>query len=380
LSTSGKEGIVVIAYLIAFVPVVIGAIQWVMSRRVVWWEWLVGSAVGFAISGMFHVIAVTSMANDVETWSGQVTHAVHYPYWHAKWTELETYTVGSGKNRQTMTRLVTKTRDYPEHWTAYVSYGSASQSYPVSADDFGTICLRFGVKEPRVVAGDRHNYNRGDKNDYWADNLKNEIIPANTSYSWENRVKAAPSGFSFAKVPDNAGVFEYPKNEDWRRSNRLLGTANGDFTTYEWDCMNSRLGPEIWANVITVGFGPGSSSDMGTHQEAKWFGGKKNDVVVCYGGTRKDGRPGWTYAFGWTEQEIVKRNLETIFLLNKPSNDLIPKIEAEILDNYAIKDWTKFDYLTVEPPWWSFLVLVIFMVVAQGGFWYFAHANDENKR
>lgn len=368
------------AYLIALLPAVAGAIQWVTSHKVVWWEWLAGSALGFALAGGFHVVLINSMGKDVETWSGRVTHAIHHPWWRAEWTELETYQTTNHKGEtETHTRLVTKTRNYPEYWTAEVSYGSRAYSYEISQAEFRQVCRRFGVDKPRAVEGRRPDFDDGDRNDYWADNRTNEVIPANTTYEWENRVKAAPSAFSFPKVPEDSGVFEYPRSADWRRSSRLLGAAKSDFTIHAWDCMNADLGPSVRVNVIAVGFGPDSSSEMGAYQEARWIGGKKNDLVVCYGGVGRDGRPGWTYAFGWTEQEIVKRNLETLFILNRPSDDLIPKIRAEIQGNYVIKDWSKFDYLTVEPPWWAFVVLITVMGAAQGGFWYYARTNPENK-
>ncbi len=91
--------------------------------------------------------------------------------------------------------------------------------------------------------------------------------------------------------------------------------------------------------------------------------------------------------FGWTEREIVKRNLETMLLNRaegdpgdaKPPDGLMGRIEAEVIANYQIKDWSKFAYITVEPPSYAYVVLVVVMALAQGGYWYWAFTNRDRK-
>jgi hypothetical protein len=129
-------------------------------------------------------------------------------------------------------------------------------------------------------------------------------------------------------------------------------------------------------NVILIGFGDKDAS-VAQLQEAKWFGGKKNDLVLCYGGAGV--KTEWAVVFGWTEQELVKRNLETILLENTVNTEILPRIESEIRANYVIKDWTKFDYIAVSPPWWGFLILCVVMIAAQCGFMYWSVNNENDK-
>jgi hypothetical protein len=363
-----------LAYAIACIPLLIGAVFWVRSRQVVWWEWVAGSCIGFAIAGIFHLITINSMVSDVETWSGKVTQATHHPWWRAEWTEIQTTTDSKGN---TSTRIVRKSSNYPEHWTCDVTYGRRQSEYDISHDYFKLMCKQFGIDKPRAVEARKPNFDSGDKNIYIADNKTSAIIPANISVPFENRVQAAPSVFSYVRVPDKVPVYDYPVSDSWQRSNRLLGTAKSDFSPYEWDCLNAELGPSMRVNLITIGFGAGDSS-IAQYQEAKWVGGKKNDLVICYGGQNGQ-KPNWVYCFGWTEKAIVKRNLESLFLDNLPNNELISKIKAEVITNYRIKDWSKFDYITIEPPWWSFMVLLGIMIVCQIGFWLFAHKNEFGK-
>jgi hypothetical protein len=125
-----------------------------------------------------------------------------------------------------------------------------------------------------------------------------------------------------------------------------------------------------------VGF-DSADSGLGHWQEAKWIGGKNNDVVLTFGtdGTNVT----WVYVFGWTEKDICKRNLETILLTNPLNNSILPVIEQEIRNGYVIKDWTKFDYISIEPPMWSYIVLIVIMVITQAGFWIWANMNEMDK-
>jgi hypothetical protein len=299
----------ILYYLLACIPSAIAATMWVMTKRIVWWEWLISTALAFAVCGIVHVSVIKGMTSDVETWSGQIQKAVHYPRWVEEYQEAvyktvtKTRTVGFGKNRRTETYVAT--------------------------------------------------------------------------YTFENRIKAAPSVFSFPKVPEKANVYSYPKNNNWRSSNRLLGSSSGAISILSWDRMNSRLGPFKKVNVILIGFGDGDSG-IARLQEAKWIGGKKNDLVLCYGGPNDN--PTWSHVFGWTEKEVVKRNLETILLKNPIDEKIVSKIEDEINKNYQIKEWKKFDYISIEPPTWTYLMLLGILVVTQGGFLAWSYFNSREKK
>ena len=60
-------------------------------------------------------------------------------------------------------------------------------------------------------------------------------------------------------------------------------------------------------------------------------------------------------------------------------NSILPAIEEEIRLDYKIKDWSQFDYITVEPPTWAYWVMILVMGLTQGGYWYWAMTNTEEK-
>jgi hypothetical protein len=362
-------------YLLALLPVTIGAVLWIFHKKVVWWEWLIGCAIAFITSGIFHFAVVYGMTADSETWSGQVHSAHHEPYWYAEWQELETYTVtvGSGSNArtETRTRWVTRSETHHPEWWVQTSVGRIS----IGEGKYAELRSRFGQEVS--TPGHRPNFQRGDRNDYRLVNVNSWAEPVNVWRTWENRLQAAPSTFTFPDVPEGTPVFEYPENGNPFRSDRLLGRANA-IDLLEFDRMNGRLGPSMKVNVIIIGFPSDAPQSLAQHQEAHWFGGEKNDLVLCYGGGQGT-TASWSYVFGWTEEELVKRNLETILLNNPIDTSILPLLEQEIRENYEIRDWSQFDYISIEPPTWSYFVLLLTMAITQTGFWLWAHFNNLDK-
>ncbi len=364
-------------YLLACIPAIVGACFWIKSKEVVWFEWLIGTALAFAVSGIVHGLTVMSMTADVEIWSGQVTGVDHEPYWHATWTEQETYyvTVGSGNNRRQVarTRTVTKTKTHHPEWNVTTNIGRFS----IDESKYNHLKKLWGKEESR--RGRRHHgFDRGDRNDYFLVNKNKWIEPVTANRNWTNRVQAAPSAFSFPKVPEGTPVHPYPTTNNRFRSDRLLGRANA-IKTLKFDQMMARLGPMKQVNIIIIGFDQQSDSSIAHQQEAHWIGGKKNDLVLCYGGGDSIATAGWSYVFGWSEEELVKRNLETILLNSKIDDSILPLIAEEVMQNYKIKDWSKFDYLSIEPPLQAYIWLIVAMTISQSVLWFFFHRNDITK-
>lgn len=383
-----------IYYGIALVPLGLGAALWLLTRRVTFGEWLVGSLIGFAIAGGFHLYAVGSLVDDVEMWSGRLVHITHHPAWQAEPS-------GEGADRDDGER--------PESWSATADYGGgALQSYPVTRAEFEALHAAFGGGPLETVEVEKAGFVSGDPNVYVARNLTGVLIPTHTTRRYENLVRAGPSLFSFAAVPEGVEVYAHPAGEvdrqfagilaiftfilgdvaesraslglegEWRRSGRLLGRAADELDIAAWDRMNARLGPRKKVNLIAIGFA--GASAQAHWQEAAWIGGRKNDLVLCYGPRDADGRPGWAYVFGWTDRDVVKRNLETVLLELPAGEALLSAIEAEVEARYQIRAWPAFSYMDVPAPPNVVLNLLIAMAVVQGGYWMIALVNNTRRR
>lgn len=386
-------------YLFALVPAIVAGILWLFNKKVVWWEVLGVLIIGFITALIFNWLVIKGMTDDVETWSGQISMASYQPPWVESYeqaiyktetyTETESYRDSHGNSK---TRLVTKTRRVFSHWehrtrhhgpewkacdTLGGAYSIDQNRYEDIKNKFGEVSARPGTRYTVWVDERNSHLLTGDPNDYHTINKNNYVYPVTTTKTWENKVRACPSLFSFHKVEASASipVNDYPCNNDKFRSDRLFGTANV-IDIVKWDQLNSEVGPVKKINLIAVG-SPNSGSDFGTEQEAAWVGGKKNDLVITFGGEAK--KPSWVYVFGWTEQDVVKRNIETLILQKGFNNDIIPEIKQIVMKDYVIKDWRKFDYLTVEVPLSKYIWFMIVIFVVCGLWIVFSIFNDIDK-
>lgn len=356
-----------ILYLLAFIPVIIGMVLWFKSKNVVLWEWIAGSGCAFLLALIFHGLISVGLTADTETWSGYLTSTTHYPTWVEQVAVYETVTV-TDSDGHTHTERVFSHYDYDTHHEYWTADCTVNGEIDISQSFYLEINKNFG-DTPVGKWAFKSGFYSGDHKIYYTKNRSGYIYPTTATKLFENRPKAAKSLFSFAKVPPNIILPAYPKNPTEFKSGRLLGNVPIDLFTF--DRMNTRLGPAKKVNVIIVHFNT-EDSVYGNYLESSWFGGKKNDLVICYG-------KGWAYTFGWTEREDLKRNIDTLFLTKEVNNDILPLLEKEIISHYVIKDWHKFDYITIEIPSWCYLVYILLLILTQSGFWYFAHVNEYGK-
>lgn len=375
-------------YITAFILLCVGCYLWYKSDNVTWWEWAISGLVGFALAGIFQYTSIKGMTADTETWSGEITYAKKIPRWKEYYEKAiyktEYYYTGVGKDRERRSRRVFSHWSPRSRWheERNIAYSNIDTEYAIGADKFEYFVKKFNHRESKK--GQRRTSEHdskmleGDPNDYYSMNKTRWIEPITKTVSFENRIKATPTVFSFAKLPENVKVHDYPPNNNPFVSDRLMGTAKVFFDQFQFDKLNAELGPIKHVNIIIVGFGDKDTS-YGDWQEAKFIGGKKNDLVITFGKATRTSPPQWVKVFGWTENEIVKRNIETLFLTNILSDDIFISLKNEIARNYVIKDWSKFDYITVEPPVWSYFVFFGVILVVQGGLWYIFHTNEASK-
>lgn len=358
-----------IFYVLSVVPIIIGTILFIRNKEFDIKEWGISCGISLILAVIFHVTSIAGLTKDYETWSGQVYQVTHFPYWHAEWEEWVPPTRDSKGNVTSPGYWRHCEQDYPEHWVAYANYGKESDDKEIDKNTYNKIVKLFGGNIVKKE-GHRPDFHSGDKYDYHTKNETKVIVPTTLTKRFENRIKASPSLFDFVEVPENISVYKYPQNKNWFTSDRLFGTAVNDVSILEWDKLNSRLGPMKKINLILIGFGIKDSS-YADWQQAKWIGGKKNDIVLCYGGD--DSKPTWSRVFGWSDSEFCKRNLESILLSGVNSDSMIQSIYEEVIKNYEIKEWDDFNYISVSAPSWCIWVYVIVMGVVHVLCWLYFH-------
>lgn len=371
-------------YLLSILPAVIGAALWIFNKRIVLWEWAAATAAAFVLSGLFHLLALQGMTRDEECISGQIVSVRQFSAWQEAYEEAvyrtETYTVsvGSGKNRhrETRTRRVfdhwrPETRWHREYWQAY---SNIDTTYDIDIGHYNKLVNKFGpvskANGKRTTGEHNSHMIGGDPYDYVSNNRSSYIEPIVEVKSFENRIKAAPTVFSFIKVPPEIKVFDWPRpNSPWV-TNRVLGTAQNKIRQNEWDKMNAVLGPQCQINLIIVGFDSDDTTLL-QYQEAKFIGGKKNDLVISFCGSPD--KPLSVKVFGWSESETCKRNIESWIVENGVSEKLIDYLKTEIPANYKRKDWHKWDYISIEPKISYYYWFLFCLIIVEGGlYWVFS--------
>lgn len=359
-------------FLLMIIPVIAGIIAWVKFKTIDFRE--AGVSVGSALLLLALALALSKCSDnfDTETHSGRVLEVVHIPEWEAEWTELEIYTTTDSEgNDEFHTRLVTRHETHWPKWYAETTLGKIS----ISENFFNLVGKKHGIEK---VTGYRPNYDSGDKYDYYSyvkDDPEYCDYPITQLRAWSNPLKFTKSLHSYKDISDEEAsklkLPPYPKNNMFN-SSRLIG--GNDIKIWNWDKMNTAIGERDHVNLILVRLDGGV--EKAKNLQAYWKNGKKNDIVICYGGNR--GQPAeWCYVFGWSKTELVKLNLQTLFI-EKPVNDsIIPDIKKIIRKDFEPHDWTIYEDNDFLIPTGWVITAFILMLIIQGILYYNFHINNK---
>lgn len=365
-----------LCYAIAAIPVVLGAFFWLHTRRITFAEWMVGSLLGIAVAVGFHVYAIVTLTLDARIASGPVAFLTHYPKYPD--TEWET--------------------GWHDHWAVTLDLGDGRADFEITAEEAESIRMRLGAPAPEKIPSETYDPSREEYRVELYRNRTGVQIPGWTIVS-ARRNEGGPDVFSFADPPEGLPLYDYPfvvgdaavvglisdlgggthvralevQDFDWRESRRLLGRAAEDLSIAQWDAVNAELGPKSGVNLIAIGF-EGDAS-LARWQEASWKGGKRNDLVICYGPVGESGKPAWTYCFGWTGDETVKRSLESLFLTRGVSDSVLPEMRETVASLYRPREWPEVGWFSIRPPRGAIAVLILLTLILQGRYWIGALLN-----
>ncbi len=357
-------------FILMIIPVIAGCVSWIKFSTISLKESGVSVAAALVIISLVFGVSKFNSGIDTETYSGKVTKATHIPKWEAEWTELVTHTTTDSKgNVSTYTTLETRHQTHYPKWYVETTLGRIS----ISENFFKQIGNRHGIVAER---GYRPDYDSGDKNDYHSyvnDDPEFCDYPVTTCENWFNPLKNAKSLHSFKGMSkeeaDKLGLYDYPVNDTFT-SSRLIG--NHAITIWNWDKMNSALGSQKHVNLILVKL---PSVDKAKHLQNYWKNGKKNDLVICYNG--KIGEPAnWCYVFGWSKSELVKMNLQTLFLDKPVTNDILPDIKRIVRKDFAPHDWTMYKDADQVIPTGYVITAFLLMLGIQVALYYQFHKID----
>lgn len=352
-----------IFYLLALIPVFVGCCFWIYNKEFTFWEWMLCVLLSFSSALGFHLIVKFSSNYDTQFVSGKVIKATFHPEWVEQYLVPIYRTVcrSSGKSTYCTSQFShyeTRYRTHDKFWDATSDIPS---THVISASKFQEIKKVF--KNLNTEKPYKSGFFSGDPNVYVSYNKTNVVIPINEETTWTNPIKNKSSLFNFSSVSsgDLKKIYEYPKSTNWFVSPRLLGGAKKRIPTKEWDILNTELDKKKKVNLIMVEFPDTLPSDICLTQEAYWKGGKQKDIVLCYR-INADNIVSSAYVFGWTESELLKRNLETLLLTSKIDKSVIPQIKEQVESFYILKDFTKYKYISTKINYLTVFLYCLFLI------------------
>lgn len=354
-----------IFYIIALIPVLIGSYFWIRTKELTFGEWMLCTCMAFSAAFCFHSITEGSIKSDYQIVSGKITKLIHYPEWVEKYQVPIYRTQCSSIGKSTSCTSVfshyeTRYTTHQEYWEAHSDIESRKEikkeKYLILKKDSGALQKQYEEK---------YGFYSGDHNIYISHINSDKIIPIHETSSWENPIKGKKSLFNFVKVTEKEkkNLYKYPEVEDWFVSQRLLGHAKKLVKIDEWDKLNAELGKTKKVNLIMIGFPDKFPENTCMYQEAYWLGGKKNDVILCY--RHKQNKIISAYVFGWTESDLLKRNLESTLLGSTFDNTILEKIKSQVESFYILKDFTKYKYISANINGWVIFGYILFLSLTQ---------------
>jgi hypothetical protein len=337
--------------LIYIIPILAVGIAYYFFKHKLNWLEVVGQLI---VPTLFILIfkgcAVQSRTTDTEYWSTSVSKVEYYESWD-EWisqTCSSTCCCDEDGNNCTTTYYDCSYRRYhDEYWQMVDKSGN---SYRISKSEYDRLVKKFGNKN-FVDLGRDYDLNDGDKYVATWDGSNEDLEVCVTKHTYENRPQVSSSVFNYPEVSEedvkSYGLYEYPTIYKYQKQDHLLGMAN-KHTEHELDVLNARLGPKKQVKLFVLVFRDKTkrSAEM---QEWYWKGGNKNEFIVCIGLDKEDNVQ-WCYPFSWTEAQNTKINTRT-FIEEQEKIDWDKTTDflyTEMETNFSRKEFTDFDYLTVE--------------------------------
>ena len=210
--------------------------------------------------------------------------------------------------------------------------------------------------------------------------------PVSWVHSYENYVKAAPGTLFKRDTREDEKKFPLPERKievyDYYHANQLVqvGTQLGDAQLWNRDIerVNSIVGPKKQANLVVVVV-KGQGREFFEALQAKWLGGKKNDVVIVIG-VDSDLTVQWADVMAWSYNQMIRVELrDSLVEMGKLDREkTIALAQDNILRNFNRKHMKDFKYLQASfaPTGLQYAISICFGLLINLGLGIFFLKND----
>lgn len=309
------------------------------QRRTKWWEFLALLPLPLLACWVAGCVSKNSLIADYEDIGGHLTQVRYYEDWNE--LQARTRIVGNVP----VTHYVTVY--HPAEWRAYSSLG---QVWDIGQAEYERLASLWG--EPSF--SDLHRDYDTDDGDMWFVNWNGDddtMQPCCMRREYDNRTLASPSVFKFT-APE--GEWDVYHRNRWEHYDvvTLLGPCSPE-ERRALQITNAKLSStRIWVLVYM-----NQPRAIAAAQEAAWHGGARNDAVLCVG-VDEERSLQWAEIFGWSDSEQFMVELRNQ-ALDQEILDVLPIAEWALEhapQEFIPKDFSEFDYLEIETPFWMLLV------------------------
>jgi len=328
------------------------------KHRITLWEFLAQLGAQAIVAGISIGIAYYANTHDTEVWNAKVVSKAREegPCVHAY--PCNCRMVSCGKDCEYLHCDICFMHSYDVSWYVRNNIG---ERFTISTVDMQ------GLIEPKR----------------WTVVEKDD--PTSTTHGYTNYIKAAP-GTLFKRESEfekfAATLPAYPLDTyDYYHLNRVIPVGVNLPDLNHWNghlmVMNSNLGPAKKVNVVVVVV-VNQPPEWFHALEAKWVGGKKNDVIPVIG-VNPDLTIRWVDVMAWVKSAMVKVTIrDDLLALGKldrlPVMDIIGR---NIVQHYVRQPMSEFEYLkasiTPSPTAWIISLLVGMLVAVGLGIFFYLH-------
>lgn len=370
------------------IAVIFSIFLWIkFKRQIVWWEPLLIIGASTILAFGSKAIIEYSQITFTEYWGSEVERVYEeqpYNYWHSETCSRQ---VACGTDKDGNTEYCTEYYDCshqddvgPSWWCET----SIDEKINISEAQYDKWMARFGGK--KIITDTRKNYDSDDRcvgssgtkfagkdvGDvsyvYKVDWNKDysTSVPLATEHSYENRVRASDySVFNYEKLTDKQitdnHLYEYPDLDDYFNYPSILGTKDM-YAQEVIQKVNGHLGPKkqvrLWVLLHYT-----DDANVAWLQENYWVGGNKNELVINIG-VDSSMNVKWASTFTWSTsaglEDKITRYVKTIKKLDKTTWTALGSFLLTNVDKDWVRlDFKQFDYLSVEPPLWSIILVYV---------------------
>lgn len=210
--------------------------------------------------------------------------------------------------------------------------------------------------------------------------------PAACLHSYDNYVKAAPGTLFKRDTREDEKKFPLPERKplvyDYYRADGLvLVNGAGVDNPRAWNdaiaAANARVGPLKQANIVVV-LAKNQPREYFEALNAKWLGGKKNDVVLVLG-VDANNKIQWADVMAWTYNEMVRVAMRDEALAHGVATiDVVDIAERNVVKYFQRKKMDDFKYLKASfaPTGLQYFVSILIGTLLSVGLGIFMLKND----